>query len=125
MPFKTFLQALLPIWLIELVLCGFYLAFGSEQVTFISITLFVISSVLLPFLAGLRVVKTKGNIGFAILGAVSISFVTLFTVALNNIFVGSNLEAFLGFVIATLIFAVVPQAIFGSVGGYFARKQNV
>ena len=122
MPFKIFLQALMPIWLIELVLTALHLAFGSEQLTFINISLFAISAVLLPFVAGLRVVRTKGNIGFAILGAASISFVTLLTVALGNIFVGWNLEAFLGFVIATLMFAVVPQAIFGSAGGYFARK---
>ena len=122
MPLKTFVQAMLPIWLIELFLTGLYFMFGSEQVTFISIFLFAISAALLPFVAGVRVVHTNGSISFAILGAVSISFITLLAAALENIFVSSNLEAFLGFVVATLMFAVVPQAIFGSVGGYFARK---
>ena len=119
---NAFIKALLPIWLSEVALTGLYHVFGPEEVTTISIILVVVSIVLLPFIAGLRVVRYGSGIGLAVLGAVSISVVTILVVGVSYIVTSAGLMAFSGAIIATLMFSVVPQVIFGSFGGLVARK---
>ena len=119
---NIFVKALLPIWLAEFVITGLLHAFGPEEVTTVSTALMVVSIVLLPFIAGLRVVRSGGGIGMAILGAVSISVVSILTVGVSYLISSTGLTAFGGYIIATLMFSVVPQVIFGFVGGLVARK---
>ena len=119
---NIFVKALLPIWLTEIVLIGLLHAFGSEEVTIVSTALMVVSVVLLPFIAGFRVVRSGGGFGLAILGAVSISVVSILTVGVSYLISSSGFMAFGGYIIATLMFSVIPQVIFGSVGGLVARK---
>jgi len=118
----AFIKALFPIWIIELVLGGLYHVFGPEEATTLSTILMVVSIVLLPFVAGLRVVRAGGNIGFAVLGAVSISIVTIFVVGISYLATSAGFMAFAGFVIATLMFSVIPQAILGALGGLVGNK---
>jgi hypothetical protein len=84
---NIFIKALLPIWLTEFALTGLLHAFGSEEVTIVSTALMVVSIVLLPFIAGLRVVRSGGGISLAILGAVSISVVSILTVGVSYLII--------------------------------------
>jgi hypothetical protein len=119
---NIFVKALLPIWLTEVVLTGLLHAFGPEEVTIVSTALMVVSIVLLPFIAGFRVVRSGGGVGLAILGGVSISVVSILTVGVSYLISSSDFMAFVGYIIATLMFSVIPQVISGSVGGLVARK---
>ena len=119
---KTFIKVIWPIWAIELVLGGLYHAFGPEEVTTLSNVLMFVSSVLLPFIAGLLIVRAGGNIGLAVFGGVSISAASIIVVAVSYLVTSAGFMEFFGFFIATLMFSVVPKALFGAVGGVVGRK---
>jgi hypothetical protein len=122
MNIANFFKVLWPIWTIELLLSGIYLLWGPEEVTALSNSLYAISTMALPLLAGLFIVRAGGGIGLAILGGTSISLVSVFAVAVHYFVVSAGFSAFLGFVFATLIFSVGIQAIFGAFGGLLGRK---
>ena len=119
---NSFIKALLPIWIAEVVIVGLYHVFGAEEVTVLSIVLTVVSCVLLPLIAGLRVVHLGGGIGTAILGGVSISVVSILAVGVSFFIQSAGFLAIVGYIIATLMYVVLPQAVFGSIGGFLARK---
>jgi len=82
----------------------------------------VISSVLLPFIAGFFIVSYGGGIGLSILGGISISAATILVVVISYLIISAGFTAFFGFILATLMFSVAPQAFFGAMGGLVGRK---
>ncbi len=119
---KAFIQVIWPIWVVELTLGGLHHIFGSEEVTTLSNILMFVSSMLLPFIAGLLIVRAGGNIGLGVLGGISISAASILTVAVSYLIISAGFMAFFGFIIATVMFSVMPQALFGAVGGLVSRK---
>lgn len=118
---NRFVKALLPIWIIESLLIGFQHVFGSDEVSFLSNVLLFISAVLLPFVAGIRVVRMGGSIFFAMAGGISISAVSLIVVAVSFTVSSAGYMAFLGAVLAMIMFSVVPQSLFSAIGGLLGR----
>lgn len=125
MSLKVFYKTLMPFWIIEFSLTILNFMFGSEKISFFSFALLVIAMVILPFAAGLRIVRAKGKLSIAALSGISISFATLLAVGISYIVIEAGTQAFLGFIIASLMFAVIPQSFFGYLGGLFAKKYNV
>ena len=82
----------------------------------------MVSSAFLPFLAGLFIVRAGGKMRLAVLGGVSISAVSIFVVAISYAVTSAGLMASMGFIIATFMFAIIPQAISGALGGLVGKK---
>ena len=125
MPLKVFYKTLMPFWFIEFSLTILNFMFGSEKISFFSFVLLVIAVIILPFAAGFRIVCAKGKLSSAALSGVSISFATILAVGISYIVIEAGIQAFLGVIIATLMFAVIPQSFFGYLGGLFAKKYYV
>jgi hypothetical protein len=125
MPLKVFYKTLMPFWFIEFSLTIMNFIFGSEKVSFFSFVLLVIAVVILPFAAGLCIVRAKGKLSIAALSGMSISFATLLAVGISYFVIEAGTRAFFGFIIASLMFIVIPQSFFGYLGGLFAKKYYV
>ena len=107
----------------EFSLVVFQYAVGFEAIKNLSTLLMLISIIFLPFIAGILIGRNGGNIGIAILGAVSISVINILTIGVIYLINSVEVMAFGGVIISTLMFYVVPQIIFGGVGGIVARKK--
>lgn len=121
-----FLRALAPVWAIEvLAVVATHLLVSDAGVTWQSSLVFALSVVGLPWLAGYRVASRGGSRITSVLGGVSVSGATLLAVAAIYAATSAPLEAFGGFIIATLMFAVVPQLVFGGVGHWSSERHAV
>lgn len=122
MTIELFGKVLWPVWAAEFLLSAAQWAFASGQT--IHTVFFVASVVVLPFVAGVRAVRSGGGLRFASLCGLSVSLASLLFVAVAYLFQsGPWGEPFLGFVIATVLFALAPQALFGLVGGWVVRAK--
>ena len=117
-----FLKAILPFWLTMLVLTILFYFYGAEYTVIIKIILRILSYVLLPLFVGFFVVRSGGGVKFAIIGGVSISSAMILAVAIGDLIASSDFSTLYVFFVATLVYAVAPQAIFGALGGFVARR---
>lgn len=118
---QYFINALLPVWIIQFVLDAIQQLMGTEEITFYTNSMLVLSYLVLPIVAGTRVVRGGGTIGMTIVGALSISLVSVFVVGISFIIKKAGIEAIIGYIVATIMFAVVPQTVFGAIGGYIGK----
>ena len=121
---RDFVKALWPIWTIELVITGLHQTFGPTEATTWSTMSFLLSVIVLPVIAGIRVASAGGTIGISVLGGISIAAASIVAVAVGYMMEGVGLEAFGGFALATAMYSVLPQALFGSVGGLIGKRVN-
>jgi lipopolysaccharide export LptBFGC system permease protein LptF len=119
---QSFINALMPIWIIQIVLDTVQQSIGTDEITFYTNFMLILSNLVLPIVAGACVVRRGGSIGMAIAGALSISLVSIFIVAIGFTLKSAGIEAIAGYIIATIMFAVVPQIVFGVIGGYLGKK---
>jgi hypothetical protein len=120
---------MLPIWLAE---AGLFTggAFLSQALPTEGITLFenvasVASLVLLPALAGHLLHKAKIGRRRAVLGAMSISLVSLVCAFISLRLQGSGwLQAYLGYLISVVVFALPAQALSGFVAASLSAKMS-
>ena len=91
-----------------------------ELTDWVGYALAFVSAVVLPYVAGGRFKRAGYKKATAIFGAVSISGVTVLVVGAIFFLEGTEVEAFYGFVIATLMFGVPFQA--GA--GYYGWRES-
>lgn len=122
MTIELFGKVLWPVWTAEALLSVAQWTFVSDQA--IHSVFFATSVSVLPLVAGVRAVRFSGGLRFAALCGLSVSLASLLFVAVAYLFQpGPWGEPFLGFVIATVLFALAPQALFGLVGGWVVRAK--
>ncbi|MFZ2163128.1 MAG: hypothetical protein WAW02_12995 [Sideroxyarcus sp.] len=125
----TFIRSLIPIYIaaisLGIVLWSLDDVISTSAATFFQLVI-VLSS--LPFLAGLVVARASNTIRLrhCALAAISISLVT-FPVDSLQIYMssqpGESLPTIASFFVVTL-FTAIPQALFGLLGGWVARRVN-
>ena len=82
----------------------------------------LLSALVLPWVAGYRIANRGGSRKLSAFGGASISVASVVVVAIAYALSGAPVEALLGFVLATLMFAVVPQLLFGVLGHWSATR---
>jgi hypothetical protein len=119
---QSFIQALLPLWAVEVVSSLSSPYWGAMESSLVSLFALALSVAVLPFLAGLRLSKVGGSMPFALLGGLSISAASLVAMAVIFLPQESGSTALLGYVFATSVFFLVPQAIVSAAGNFMGRK---
>ena len=133
---NKFLKALIPIWIVHLILEFSRLILdGAILLDFIQLSwnesiFIIISYVLLPFFAGFQIGRYGGKMGTAILGAISIPLLSIivFVIWLLNsytdtFYIQEIMFEFKNYIIHnTLVFSLVPQVVLGGLGHIVAHK---
>lgn len=120
------LNKLTLIWGLAVVLAAIHvLAFGQKSAVIGAVDMLnlFITAGLLPFVAGFVAARGRkiGRLAAAAAGA-SITLATTVGVGFAYLVIAAGWLAFGGFVIATVMFTVVPSIAFGVLGGWMARK---
>ena len=119
-----------PLWAISLAIAIAQVLLGNDrtqpvQIALVDGLLFVVCVAALPFVAGYFYQRrfNSGLLG-ATLAGVSIRLADVLGVGVGFLVLqaSSFALAFAGFILATAMFAVLPSALFGFVGGWVARK---
>jgi len=118
----NYLKALLPIWAIESVITGGVHALPMELPSLAGYALMAVSVLALPYFAGKRLERNGSKKSVAIVGAISISAVTLMVLSIFHAVEDWEVEVLYGATIATLIFGVPFQAFAGAYGWSNSRK---
>ena len=98
---------------------------SSNEVGPVSWVALALSAAIFPWIAGYRLAKRRSSVIVSAIGGASISVATVATVAIIYAATNTQLESFLGFVIATAALAVVPQLIFGALANAWAWRNGV
>jgi hypothetical protein len=122
---QEFINALMPIWIVQIVLDSFQQIFGTAEITGFTYIILALSYVVLPIFVGTRVVRNGGTVKMAIAGALSISLVSIIIVAISFLLKNTDAQAIFGYVLATIMFAILPQILFGCIGYFFGKKLYV
>ena len=126
MSISQFPKALIPVWVAELAVKVFQLNLGSTGAPpDFHYVPFAVSVVLLPLFAGFRISRLCGSLATSAISGVSVSLISVFVVGVNFLVTSAGWQAFVGYVISVSMFAVIPQALFGGIGGVVGRKGYV
>jgi hypothetical protein len=117
---SAFIRAIAPVWIGEVLLIAAFHIFALSDDT--GSTGLLLSALAFPWVAGYRIANRGGSRKLSALGGASISLVSVVAVAVAGALSAAPSEALLGFVLATLMFAVVPQLLFGVIGHWSATR---
>ena len=117
---------LMMLWCVTALLSAVHVLLGSDTAAHIralDLILFTMTVALLPFAAGFFSARAGKRTALATTAAgASIALATILGVGVGYAFTASGWQPFAGFIIATAMFALVPSAAFGLIGGWVARK---
>jgi hypothetical protein len=117
-----------PLWAIAVALTVVHVLVGENrsqpaEITLLDYALLVLSTVVLPFIAGyLYLRRCNGRLLGAALAGVSIPLGDVLGVGIAYTILQAEWLGFVGFVIATFMFSVVPSTLFGIAGLWVARR---
>src|SRR6266481_1447761 len=117
----TFFRVLLPVLIIQAVLFVAIQLSGpiSHAVLWVA---FVVSTVVLPLIAGFRVSHAGGRRIHACLGGVTISALTSVLAAITSLFTVPNWRLIGVYILATVVFSLPLQAISGLIGAWVSAR---
>jgi hypothetical protein len=122
------IETLWPLWLVTVAITVVHVLAGSDrsqpvQLTPVDNAFFVLSTAVLPFVAGfLYLRRCAGRMGGAALAGASIPLADVVGVGLAYSVLQAGWLAFGGFLIATAAFSLAPSAIFGIAGRWAAQR---
>jgi hypothetical protein len=122
--YKHYIYALLPIWFATFVICLFF-AFSDGSITLIKTILNISIYTVLPLIAGYQIVKINNSLLIACAAAMSVSLIEMVTSSVAYLIQAAPWLAYLGLFFSILFFQLIPQVIFGSLGGLLSRRLNL
>jgi len=126
------LKPIRPVLAVQFILTAIQstLASSGHSIRVVTIIYAVISLTVIPFLAGYLAAETLRNSGswtYARAGA-SVSLASIAAIAIVFWVQGSGdkyLLSIVGYLISTILLALVPQVIFGIAGGWIYQKRRI
>lgn len=124
MPLRLFCKALLPVWLVVMVLIPLPQLIGAEWATsWLSEIIWLLSLTVFPFVAGYRARRYGGGSGSCTLAGTAVSLAIFAAASIGFLLQAAALSMyalFLGFII---LIPLLPQAFCGWFGGFVARRR--
>lgn len=96
-----------------------------EEETFLRTAAFAASLTVLPLIAGYRVAKGRASLLMSAGAGASISLASIATVGVIYATTNAPLEAFLGYILATVLIAIIPQLVFAVAGFKWCQRRAV
>jgi hypothetical protein len=125
---RATLTTLSPVWAIALLLTVVHVLAGHDrpqpvEITLLDNALLVLGAAILPFVAGFIYIRHCGStLPEAVIVGATIPIAEIIGVGIAYAVLQAGWMTLAGFVIATTMFALVPAALFGGVGGWTARR---
>lgn len=123
MPLRPFCMALLPVWLVTMVICSLPQLIGTAwDTSWLSYIIWLLSLTVLPFVAGFRTRRYGGGSGSCTLAGPAISLAIFASASIDFLLQSAPISVYVYFLGVIIFVALLPQTFCGWFGGFVALK---